>query len=123
MVLRPTPSTWTQGLDVPSRLFCDRDSTDYEPYEEDDEFVLTIDVPGFETDEISLAWNDGVLNVAAEHVDDERGRKKTDHRRFRFPEDVAEDEIGAQYTNGALETSLSTADPSTRSTEIPLEGE
>nr|WP_226377478.1 Hsp20/alpha crystallin family protein [Haloterrigena turkmenica] len=88
MVLRPTPSTWTQSLDMPSQLFGDQGNSDYELYEEDDEFVLTIDMPGFETDEIGLSWDDGVLNVAAEHVDDERGRKKTYHRRFRFPKTI-----------------------------------
>ena len=122
MVLRPTASTWTQSLDMPSRLFGDRGSSDYELYEEDDEFVLTIDMPGFETDEIELAWDDGVLNVAAEHVDDERGHKKTYHRRFRFPKNVAEDEISAEYTNGVLEVELPIQDAVTRGKEIPLEG-
>lgn len=123
MVLRPTASTWTQNREVPARLFGDRGSDDYELYEEDDEFVLTIDMPGFEIDEIDLAWDDGVLNVAAEHVDEDRGRKKTYHRRFRFPKNIAEDEISAEYTNGVLEVSLPTADPGTRGMEIPLEGE
>ncbi|NUC73038.1 Hsp20/alpha crystallin family protein [Haloterrigena sp. SYSU A558-1] len=122
MVLRPTPSTWTQGLDVPSQLFSDRGGNDYELYEEDDEFVLTIDMPGFETDEIGLSWDDGVLNVAAEHVDDERGRKKTYHRRFRFPKTIDEDAISAEYTNGVLEVELPVADAVTRGKEIPLEG-
>ncbi|OAQ51184.1 molecular chaperone Hsp20 [Natrinema mahii] len=74
-----------QGLDLPSQLFGDVGGTDDELYEADDEFVLTMDMPGFETDEIELAWDDGVLNVAAEHTDENRGRKKTDHRRFRSP--------------------------------------
>ncbi|MDQ2052783.1 Hsp20/alpha crystallin family protein [Natronolimnohabitans sp. A-GB9] len=122
MVLRPTPSTWAQSLDMPSRLFSDRGNSDYELYEEDDAFVLTIDMPGFETDEIELAWDDGVLNVAAEHVDDERGRKKTSHRRFRFPKDIDDDAIAAEYTNGVLEVELPVADTRARGKEIPLEG-
>lgn len=122
MVRRPTTSTWTQNLEMPSRLSDSRDS-DYELYEEEGEFVLTIDLPGFETDEIDLAWDDGVLNVAAEHVDDDRGRKKTYYRRFRFPKSVADDEITAAYTNGVLEVTLPTAGPETRGREIPLEGE
>ncbi|AGB36903.1 Hsp20/alpha crystallin family protein [Natronococcus occultus] len=123
MVLRPTASTWTQSLDMPSQLFGDRGSDDYELYEEDDKFVLTIDMPGFEHEEIDLAWDDGVLNVAAEHVDEDRGRKKTYHRRFRFPKTVDDDEISAEYTNGVLEVTLPTAAPDTRGKEIPLEGE
>ncbi|WP_265111187.1 Hsp20/alpha crystallin family protein [Halosolutus halophilus] len=122
MVLRPTPSTWTQGLDMPSRLFGDQGSNDYELYEEDDEFVLTVDMPGFETDEIEVTWDEGVLNVAAEHVDDERGRKQTYHRRFRFPKDIVDEEISAAYTNGVLEISLPIAGATTRGKEIPVEG-
>ncbi|WP_436347668.1 Hsp20/alpha crystallin family protein [Natronorubrum sp. FCH18a] len=121
MVLRPTASTWNQGLDVPSRLFSERGSSDYELYEEDGEFVLTIDMPGFETDEIDLAWDDGTLNVAAEHVDDDRGRKKTYHRRFRFPKTIADEEVSAEYTNGVLEVRLPTADTTVQGREIPLE--
>ncbi|GAB3665126.1 Hsp20/alpha crystallin family protein [Halopiger thermotolerans] len=122
MVRASAPSTWMQGLEMPSRLFGDAGGNDYELYEEDDEFVLTIDMPGFETDEIELAWDDGVLNVAAEHVDDDRGRKKTYHRRFRFPKTVDDESISAEYTNGVLEVRLPTADATTRGKEIPLEG-
>ncbi len=122
MVLRPTPSTWTQGLNMPSRLFSDRSGDDYELYEEDDEFVLTVDMPGFETEDISVTWDDGVLNVAAEHVDEDRGQKKTYHRRFRFPKTVADEEIGAEYRNGVLEITLPIADVTTRGEEIPVEG-
>ncbi|WP_049925224.1 Hsp20/alpha crystallin family protein [Halopiger goleimassiliensis] len=122
MVLRtPTPSTWMQSLDVPSRLFGDVGGDDYELYEEDDEFVLTIDVPGFETDEIDLAWDDGVLNVAAEHVDEDRSRKKTYHRRFRFPKTIDDEAITAEYTNGVLEVRLPTAGTDVQGREIPLE--
>lgn len=122
MVLRPTTSTWTQNLEMPSRLFGQQEGGDYELYEEANEFVLTIDMPGFETDEIDLAWDDGVLNVAAEHVDEDRGQKKTYHRRFRFPKTVADEEIGAEYRNGVLEITLPIADVTTRGEEIPVEG-
>ena len=122
MVLRPTPSTWTQGLEMPSRLFSERGGSDYELYEADDEFVLTVDMPGFETDDIDVTWDDGVLNVAAEHVDDERGQKKTYHRRFRFPKTVVDEEIAAEYRNGVLEITLPIADLTTRGEEIPVDG-
>jgi HSP20 family protein len=90
-MLEPTnPSSWRQSLDVPSRLFGEgyTGSDDYDLYEEDDAFVLSIDAPGFDREEIDLTWDRGVLNVAADHVDEERGRKRTFHRRFRFPKDV-----------------------------------
>ncbi|ELY77121.1 Hsp20/alpha crystallin family protein [Natrinema gari] len=122
MVRASTPSTWLQGLDIPSQLFGTTGGSDYELYEEDDEFVLTIDMPGFETDEIALAWDDGMLNVAADHTDENRGRKKTYHRRFRFPKTVDDEGIAAEYTNGVLEVRLPTADSTAQGTEIPLEG-
>jgi len=125
-MLEPTtPSSWRQSLDLPSRLFGQGDfgGNDYELYEEDGEFVLSVDVPGFEREEIDLTWNDGVLNVAAEHVDDDRNRKRTYHRRFRFPKDVDVDAIAASYTNGVLEVTLpirDTVEP--RGEPIPIEG-
>jgi len=116
-------SSWMQGLGLPSRVFDDASGTDYELYEADDEFVLTVELPGFDREEINLAWDDGVLNVAAEHVDDDRGRQRTYHRRFRFPKDIDEAEIAAAYTNGILEVTLpvETGGPA-RGTPIPIEG-
>jgi HSP20 family protein len=123
MALPTNPtSSWMQGLDFPSRVF-GNSGNDYELYEEDGEFVLTIDMPGFEKDEITVAWDDGVLNVAAEHVDEDRGRKKTYHRRFRFPREVDEDAIAASYTNGVLEVTLPAVPESGASgSTIPIEG-
>jgi len=116
------PDSWTQGLDFPSRLFGDFGGNDYELYEEDGEFVLTLELPGFEREEITLAWDDGTLNVAAEHVNEERGQRKTYHRRFRFPRDVDEDAITARYRNGVLEVTLPAVVESTaRGTPIPIE--
>lgn len=98
-------SSWLQSTGFPSRLF-ETTRNDYELYEEDDEFVLSVEMPGFDPEEISVAWDDGVLNVAAEHEDDHRGERKTYHRRFRFPKNVDEEAISAQYTNGILEVRL-----------------
>lgn len=119
---RPT-STWTRNLDLPSQLFGGFGDSDYELYEEDDQFVLTIDMPGFEKDEIDVRWHEGRLVVSAEHVDDERGRQKTYHRSFRVPKAVDEDAIGARYHNGVLEVALPIAEGAlARGTEIPVEG-
>jgi HSP20 family protein len=122
MALPTTDSSWMQSLDLPSKLFGDS-STGYELYEEDDEFVLTLDLPGFDTEEIDLGWEDGVLNVSAQHVDDRRGRKKTYHRRFRFPKEIDEDAIEASYQNGVLEVTLPIREEAmARGREIPIEG-
>ena len=125
----PLPTTsntsWMQGLDLPSRVLGGESpfgGTDYELYEEEGEFVLSVEAPGFEAEEIDVAWDDGVLNVSAEHFDEERGRKWTYHRRFRFPKDVEDEEITAQYQNGVLEVRLPMeVDATAHGRTIPVE--
>jgi len=120
-----TDDSWTQGLDFPSRLFGGGSfgSNDYELYEEDGEFVLSVEMPGFEPEEIDVTWQEGVLNVAAEHTDDDRGRRRTYHRRFRFPRAVDDDEISANYRNGVLEVTLpAVKDTAVEGKQIPVEG-
>ena len=107
MVL-PTPigRSWFDNTDIPTRLFEPMSRSDYELYEEDDAFVLTIEMPGFETDDLTVSWDDGVLNIAGEHEDETRGHRRTYHRRFRFPKDIDETGIEAEYHNGVLEIYL-----------------
>jgi HSP20 family protein len=108
-----------QSLDLPSRLF-ETGSTDYELYEEDGEFVLSVELPGFEPEEITASWNDGVLNIAAEHDDDQRGERRTYHRRFRFPKSVAESGITAEYTSGILNVRLPVEETAVSGREIEI---
>jgi HSP20 family protein len=121
----PTTDSWMQGLDLPSRLFSEGGlgGSDYELYEENGDFVLAVDMPGFETDDITVAWDDGVLNVSAEAVDESRNRKKTFHRRFRFPKEVDDDAIHAEYSNGVLDVTLPiTEEAVAQGKTIPVEG-
>ena len=122
MALPKSPtSSWMQSLDLPSRLF-ETGSNDYELYEEDDEFVLGVELPGFDPEEITASWDRGVLNIAADHEDDRRGTRRTYHRRFRFPKDVDVETITAEYTNGILEVRLPVQTGATVSgTEIEVE--
>lgn len=94
----------------------------YELCEEHDRFVLSVEMPGFDPDEISVAWDGGVLNIAAEHEDESTGQVRTTHRSFRFPRDVDEDAIAASYTNGVLEVTLPLEEGLTiRGRAIPVE--
>jgi HSP20 family protein len=122
MALPTSPtSSWFQSTDFPSRLF-ETSQSDYELYEEDDEFVLSVELPGFDPAEIDVSWDDGVLNIAAEHEDEARGERKTYHRRFRFPKTVDDDAIAASYTNGILEVRLPVmAGATTRGKQIEIE--
>ena len=94
-----------QGLDFPTRVF-GTDNDDFELYEEDGKFVLSVEMPGFERDDITVNWYEGRLNVSAEYEDEERNRKKTYHRAFRLPKEIEPDEITAEYRNGVLEVTL-----------------
>ena len=122
MALRPSPSSsWMSGLDFPNQLF-EMGEDDYELYEEDDEFVLSVEMPGFDPEEIEVTWDDGVLDVAGEHADESRNRRRTYHRRFRFPKSVADEDISARYRNGILEIRLPVLEgATTRGTEIEIE--
>jgi HSP20 family protein len=119
MVL-PTPATsWFQGTDMPSKLF-EAGADDYELYEEDGEFVLSVEMPGFDREEITVSWDAGVLNIAAEHEEQSRSRRRTYHRRFRFPKDVDDEGIGATYDNGILEVRLPVLTGTPSGTEIEV---
>ncbi len=121
MALPRPASSWTQGRDFPSRLF-ESSGNDYELYEQDDEFVLTVELPGFDPEEITASWDDGVLNIAGEHEDPDRDVRRTYHRRFRFPKMVDEDGIEATYENGILTVTLPVAvDAAATGTEIAIE--
>lgn len=117
----PTRSSdrWTQGLDSPSRLF-GTGADDFELYEEEDEFVLSIEMPGFEREDLQVNWDRGRLLVSAEHVDESRGRRRTYRRTFRMPKEIEPDEIEAQYRNGVLEIRLPIIGMETRGQEIEI---
>jgi HSP20 family protein len=114
-------SSWTQGLDLPSKLF-ESGRTDYELFEEDGEFVLSVEMPGFDPESIAVSWDEGVLNIAAEHEDTERGRRRTYHRRFRFPKTIDDESIEAEYNNGMLDVRLPIeTDATVTGTEIEVQ--
>ena len=94
------------STDTTNRLFDTFSRSEYELYEEDDAFVLTVEMPGFETDDLTVSWDEGVLNIAGEHEDETRGHRRTYHRRFRFPKDIDDENIEAEYNNGVLEIYL-----------------
>ena len=121
MALPRPANTWTGGLDYSNELF-ERGSTDYELYEQDDEFVLTVELPGFDPAELTVTWDDGMLNIAGEHEDEHRGTRRAYHRRFRFPKTVDDDGIGAKYQNGILTVTLPiVVEAAATGTEIEIE--
>jgi len=78
----------------------------------DDEFVLTADLPGFDREGIDLTIDDAVVTISAErhHETDETDadylhrerRTASVQRRVRLPEAVDDDGATAAYHNGVL---------------------
>lgn len=105
MVLpQTTGNSWFGGFDRPGRMF--EHENDYELYEEDEGFVLSVELPGFDPEEITVSWDEGMLNIAAQYEEARHNRQRTYHRRFRFPKTVEEESIEALYRNGILEIRL-----------------
>ncbi len=67
--------SWRQKTGCLSRVM-ERDFN-YELYEKDDEFMLYIDMPGFDKEDIKVTWDERTLYVAGQHVDEDIGEKKT----------------------------------------------
>ena len=103
-----------------------------------DEFVVTVDVPGFDAEDIDLQLSDDTLHVAAKrertereadeaeevYIRNERARR-TVRRSIRFPEPVEEDEVEATYRNGVLTVTLPKMEPTDlegKSIDIQMEG-
>jgi len=113
-----TPNTWTSGIDFPSQLF--GSDGDYELYEEDGQFVLSVEMPGFDPAEIDVRWYEGRLRVSAEHEDEEFDRRKTYHRTFRLPKAIVDEEIAAEYESGVLQVTLPIEEDVLRGQEIEV---
>ncbi|MFB6354637.1 MAG: Hsp20/alpha crystallin family protein [Halobacteriales archaeon] len=80
--------------------------------EHDDEYVLTVDMPGFEREEIDLRFADGRLFLSAEHESAAESTRK--HRslteQVAVPREVEAEAITASYHNGVLEVHLPVAE-------------
>lgn len=82
-----------------------------------DDYVVVVDMPGFESEEIDLRFEDGTLHLDASHEETaESGagsmaRSRRASERVRIPVEVEEDAIAASYHNGVLEVRLPMLDP------------
>jgi HSP20 family protein len=76
--------------------------------ETDESYVLTVDMPGFERDEIELRYAEGQLWLTAEHEasDDITSRHRSMREQVVIPRAVEADDISASYHNGVLEVHL-----------------
>ena len=98
-------SSWLSRTGTPSRLF-GTGSGEYELFEDDGEFVLSVEMPGFDPDSIEVGWHDARLTIAAEQEDERRNETRTYRWSFRMPRVIDEDNIRARYQNGILDVYL-----------------
>ncbi|AEH35797.1 Hsp20/alpha crystallin family protein [Halopiger xanaduensis] len=112
------------GLQVPGTVPVDVADTG-------DEYVVTADLPGYDTDDIDLTLSEGTLRLEANREDEreyaegeylrrERTRK-TANRRIRLPEPVEEDGVSAGYEDGVLTVRLPKIGGGNESKEIDIE--
>ncbi|MFP8891190.1 Hsp20/alpha crystallin family protein [Natrialbaceae archaeon A-CW2] len=114
----------TDGLPVPS-------SVPVDVVDRVDEYVVTADLPGFETEDIDLTLADGTLRLDAEDTDEDETldehyirRERTQRsisRRIRLPEPVDEEGVSAGYNNGVLTVTLPKLEEGDDSKQIDIE--
>ena len=92
--------------------------------DEVDQFTVTVDLPGYERDDIDLTLSNTTLRVAADREAEEEMTEEFDAGRFirrerrrdavsrvvRLPDDVDESGVKAVYKNGVLTVSLPKAE-------------
>jgi HSP20 family protein len=86
--------------------------TNLDVEETDEGYVVVADLPGFEREDITVRFDDGLLTIQGDieysqdsgHVSHRRSRRAFE--RLSFPDSVMEDEISASYHNGVLEITL-----------------
>lgn len=93
-----------RGADAALPAGATRGRTNLDLTEHDGEFVLSADLPGFETEEITLTFEEGLLTITAEHDEDGEtvSRSRRVFERVSIPKAVDEDDISATYRNGVL---------------------
>ena len=91
--------------------------------ETDDDYKLSIEMPGFKKDEIKVSLDNGYLTVSAEKAEkEEEGKEKSAkylrrecrvscQRSYYVGDDVQVDSVKAKYDNGMLELTVPKALP------------
>jgi HSP20 family protein len=110
----------------------DGESMELDLIERDEEFVVTVDLPGFERDGVEIEVTDHTLRIAAqreaEHeVGDEQylrheRRHESVERSIRLPDEVDKERVDARMRNGVLTVTLPKIEGE-QARRIEIEGE
>lgn len=76
--------------------------------EDEDGYVLVVDLPGFEKDEIDVRATETHILIEASHETegDRSFQRRNVSERFSIPADVDTEDVSASYHNGVLEIAL-----------------
>ena len=114
---------------LPSRIFFDNFFDDFEPpkkldkmmkcdiYEEDNNYVIEMDVPGFKKEDINMELDDGYLKISAEKKSDNEekdGKKYVRRERHCYSKcerqfyvgNIKDEDIKAKFKDGILKISV-----------------
>ncbi len=100
--------------------------------EKDDKYLVDVDLPGFEKENINLSLENGYLNIHAKvEKNEENGKKEKYVRRERFfgecsrsfyvGEDIKEEDIHAEFKNGILKLEIPKKDQKKLNTSKQIE--
>jgi HSP20 family protein len=94
-------SGWTPDLDV---------------FEDEDNVIVKVELPGMKKDEIEVSFHDGTLSISGERKSDSKFENGEVYRAERFvgrfqrsislPTPIAADKVSAQYKDGILTINL-----------------
>jgi HSP20 family protein len=128
--LRDAARTWETGgpFDVamtePSRMTVD-------VLDENDQYTVKIDVPGFDREDVEVRVDDQVLYVETEHdatveaADERYVRREREHRSSRrtvsFPTPIDTADVEATMARGVLTVTVAKAEPLEEGTSIEIE--
>ena len=80
--------------------------------ENDDNYVLHLDLPGIEKDDVKISYSDGELSISGERKQEKESKDSKYHRversfgkyfrSFTLPEKIKADKIDAEFKNGQL---------------------
>lgn len=116
----------SRQFDVSSRMWGDDEWSEefgamaMDLVDRDEEFVVTVDMPGYEREDVEIRVTDHTLRIEAEREEaseeeDERylrqeRRQASAQRSVRLPADVDKENVHARMTNGVLTVTLPKTD-------------
>ena len=81
-------------------------------YEDKENYVLTLDLPGIKKDNVKISYVDGQLNISGERKQEKESKDGTYHRversygkyfrSFSLPKEIKNDKIDAEFKDGQL---------------------